>query len=99
MPTKLSGRAAVRGQVKVGVADAAEQSLDLDPFSVASRHIMVVDASRECDRRSARFGLLPDAYNRIGLMISNCGVKQLSKVRFAFIHVFGLPPHQKENRT
>jgi hypothetical protein len=42
---------------------------------------MVVDASRECDRRSAPFCLLSDAYNRIVFMISNCSMKQLLNVR------------------
>jgi hypothetical protein len=50
--------------------------------SVKSRRIMVVDASRECDRCSPPFCLLPGAYNRIALMISNCGVKQRFNVFF-----------------
>jgi hypothetical protein len=69
------------GRVNFGWQIAAEQILDLNPFSVGSRRNMVVDASRECDRRSAPFRLFPGAYNRIALVISNCSVKQLSNVR------------------
>jgi hypothetical protein len=69
------------GRVNFGVADCRRTDLDLNPFSVGLRRNMVVDASRECDRRSAPFCLFPDAYNRIALVISNCSVKQLSNVR------------------
>ena len=49
--------------------------------SESDRPTMLVDASRERDRRTAPYCLFPDAYNRIALMISNCGLKQLSNVR------------------